>query len=381
MLLVALSALCLSASAQITITNGTFPSAGDTLRYAIDDAPQGIDVVPTAGVTNFTWDFTGLKPAQFSETTFKNASTGINVAKFPGADLVVVGQTGENYFNKTATNFESMGYAGADPAGLGLQVLAKYSPVLLERKAPLNFFDVQGPQTTNLTLPFSAKQLPDSLFQGLPVKPDSIRIRFKTDRFSIVDGWGNCKIPGGSYPVLRQKRTEYSETALDVKFPFIGWVDIATLIGGGGGGGGFGGFLGKDTTISYRFLSGTEKTEIAIATMSNDLSEVQTVRYKNNQTTTAAPDLEAPGGANIQAFPNPAVEWVRFDCTNLQPGDYTLKIFNVIGKTVWRESYSISGSRSIRIDLDSFKKGTYLYSLVDSKGNIIGTKRLVVLKP
>ena len=33
------------------------------------------------------------------------------------------------------------------------------------------------------------------------------------------------------------------------------------------------------------------------------------------------------------------------------------------------------------LDLKDFKKGTYLYSLSDMKGNILGTKRLMVVKP
>lgn len=81
------------------------------------------------------------------------------------------------------------------------------------------------------------------------------------------------------------------------------------------------------------------------------------------------------------AFPNPAVEWVRFDCKNLPESDYTLKIFNIVGKVVWKENYSISGNKSITVELEDFKKGTYLYSLVDKDGNVIGTRRLVVLKP
>jgi len=117
-----------------------------------------------------------------------------------------------------------------------------------------------------------------------------------------------------------------------------------------------------------------------VATMNNDLSQVQSVEFKDNA---IVADFEAyaPGAANIQAFPNPAVERVRFDCTNLPSEEYTLKIFNIIGKVVWKQNYMISGNRSMTLELEDFRKGTYLYSLVDSKGNIVGTKRLVVLKP
>lgn len=387
MLLVALSAFAITVStAQITITDNTFPSAGDTLRFAFDNDPQGIDVAPAAGVTNHLWDFSSLKAGQTGRTVYRNPAAGNNVAQYPGADMVVIGQ-GESYYNKTTTKFEFMGYAGSDPAGFGLSVIAKYAPALIERRAPLKYND-QAQQSSALSLPFPAAPilaiLPDSIVQGFTILPDSFRVRTQIDRTEKVDGWGNCKIPGATYPVLRQRRIEYTATRLDAyikPFPFLPgtWVDITDFVGNGVGGG-FGNFLGTDTTTTFRFLSGTEKVEIAIATMSNDLSQVLSVRFKQNDIT-AAPDLLAPGSANIQAYPNPAVEWVRFDCTNLASGDYTLKIFNVIGKTVWKEIYTINGNRSIRIDLDDFKKGTYLYSLSDVKGNIIGTKRLVVLKP
>jgi hypothetical protein len=164
---------------------------------------------------------------------------------------------------------------------------------------------------------------------------------------------------------------------LDVLVPFLGWVDLSTIIGGGGG---IGGFAGTDTTITYHFYSNTEKEDIAVATMSNDLSSIVSIRYKDlGITPTAEPTDDFAGG--IQAFPNPAVEWVRFDCTNLVPGEYTLKIFNIIGKCVWKKNYTLSGNASFKVDLDDFKKGTYIYSLVDKKGNAVGTKRLVVLKP
>ncbi len=293
--------------------------------------------------------------------------------------MVLANGGGETYFNVTNMRFDILGYAGADPAGLGVNVLARFSPAFTERESPMEFFDINQ-YTTNLSLPFSTAQLPDSLFSGLQFAPDSIRVRVNTNRTDVVDGWGTCLIPGGSYPVLRMKRTEYTTTNLDayIASPFpLGWLDVTSFIAGTGG---LGSFLGTDTTITYRFYSGTEKEEIAVATMSNDLSSIERIRFKNNETS-AFPDVLSPGSVSINAFPNPAVEWVRFDCTNLPQEEYTLKIFNIIGKVVWKESYQLAGNRSIRVELDNFKKGTYLYSLSDKKGKIIGTKRLVVLKP
>lgn len=385
MLLAVFSALCFGATAQITVTSATFPVAGDTLLYVIDDAPFNIDpATPPGG--NQLWDFSGLQISQDAETIYRAANTGQSAANFPGAELVVTGQTGETYYNVTNNKFEVMGYSGEDPANVGINnIVAKFQPVIVERRSPLNFFDINS-QSSALTLSFSTSQPPlDSIFGSLPVNIDSLRVRINTERFEVVDGWGNCKIPGGQYPVLRQKRTDYITTAMDVYvllLPGFGqWVDLSTLIGGGGGGGGFADFIGTDTTITYQFLSGTEKEEIAVATMSNDLSQVERVRFKNTGLSDADDVFDAPGSANIQAHPNPAVEFVNFNCSNLPRDNYTLKIYNIVGKVVWKGDYALNGNKVIYLELDNFNKGTYLYSLSDGKGNIIGTKRLVVLKP
>ncbi|MCC6411870.1 MAG: T9SS type A sorting domain-containing protein [Saprospiraceae bacterium] len=374
MLLAVFSALCIHATAQITITNATFPAAGDSLRSSIDLNPDVSSSPASPPGGDQTWDFNNLQADQPSLQVYAAASAGMYDMDFPGSDLVNIGLDGETYFNVTNTAFQVLGYAGGDPTGFGLNITARFQPPFDERRAPLNFFDITS-QTTNLILPFSTEQLPDSLFAGAPFIPDSIRVRINTQRLEVVDGWGNCKIPGGEYNVLRQKRTEYTNTSIDVKIPVLGWIDISQF-----GGGGLGGFIGTDTTVTYRFLSGTEKVEIAVATMSNDLSTVERIRYKDNMVVSSQ-DVDAPGTASIQAFPNPAIEWVRFDCANLPSDDYTLKIFNIVGKVVWKEDYQLSGNKSITLNLSEFKKGTYLYSLTDGKGNNIGTKRLVVLKP
>ncbi len=374
MLLAIFSALFFGASAQITVTSATFPTAGDTLHYALDTDPGGLTIATPPG-GNQTWNLLDLQADQTSEVVYAAASAGLHALDFPGSDLVVFGGNRETYYNKTNAQFTRLGYAGADANSFGLEVIARFSPGLVERKSPLNFFDIMA-QTSDLSLPFATDQIPDSLLGGIAFTPDSVRVRINTNRLEVVDGWGTCQIPGGNYNVLRVKRTEYRTTALDV-YLLLGWVDITNLLGSGSN---LGGFLGTDTTTTFRFYNNVEKEEVAVATMSNDLSTVERVQFKDNLTT---PTIEAdsPGAATIQAYPNPAVEFVRFNCANLPAGDYTLKIFNIIGKVVWKENYQLVGSKSIRVELDDFKKGTYLYSLVDSQGNIIGTKRLVILKP
>lgn len=382
MLLAVFSALCLSTSAQITVTSATFPVSGDTLRFAYDEGPVGVNNPATPPGGNQTWDFTGLSADQTNEFIYKPAGTGMHAADFPGADLLLEEAGGETYFNVTNTKMEVLGYAGADPAGFGLDVSTPFWPALIERRSPLNFLDAFNQQSM-VNINFPTDQPPfDTIFSGLPVNLDSLRVSVTTFRVGAVDAWGTCHIPGGQYPVLREKRTDYVNTAIQVYvalFPGFGtWVDLESFLPSGTGG--ISDFIGTDTTTTYRFYSGTEKEEIAVATMSNDLGSVERMRFKHN-VTSAAPEVPGTGSAGISAFPNPAIDFVRFDCINLPQDDYTLKIFNIIGKVVWKENYQLAGNRSFRVELDNFKKGTYLYSLTNKKGNVIGTKRLVVLKP
>lgn len=381
MLLSALfTAFRMLAFAQITVTSLTFPVAGDTLRYALDDAPPTTLNANSSPGGAQTWDFSGLIATETFQVAYRPASAGTYKNSFPGAEMVVIEGASETYFNATNMRFETMGFSGAFPGAFGANVLGRYNPFLIERRSPMNFFDINV-TGSDLSFAFSTDLLPDSLFMGFPA-PDSIRIRINTFRTDAVDGWGTCIIPpsGATYDVLREKRTEYSTTAIDiyVSNPFpLGWVDLSTFFPGGGG---FAGLIGTDTTINYVFLSNTEKEEIAVASYDASGAQLNTVQFKFAGTTSTHTG-GAPGKANIQAHPNPAVDWVRFDCTNLPSDSYTFKIFDIVGNVVWKETHFLSGDRSVRVDLDNFKKGTYLYSLEDKAGNTIATKRLVIIKP
>jgi len=88
--------------------------------------------------------------------------------------------------------------------------------------------------------------------------------------------------------------------------------------------------------------------------------------------------LEQP---NMFAYPNPAYLDVRIDFINLPTDDYTLNVYNIIGVKMHSQKERINGSKTIKLSVDDFRKGTYLYSLVNSKGKIVKTKRLMVIKP
>lgn len=366
-----LTSLWLNAFSQITVTNSTFPASGDTLRFSTQQGDNGL--VNTASGGNQVWDFTSLNSDSDSETDFGPASTGANFGLFPNSELVTIGQGGgaETYYNVTATRFETMGYTGPAPGGFNIPVATIFKPAIAERRAPLTYAGLPNQEKTNLTLTFDGAIIPDTLTMGISV--DSLRIKITFDRLDFVDAWGKMSIPGGTYDVLRERRFQTSDTKIEVKLPFIGWFAPPFAIPG----------AGLDTTVTYNFFSATEKEPIAVLTMDNADTEIQRVQFKRNKTTAVEPEIDLEfGRPTVQAWPNPAVDYTTFRCSNVEDGEYTLKIYNVIGDVVWQQKHQISGgTKTIRLDLASFKKGTYLYSLSDSKGQILSTKRLMIVKP
>ena len=368
--------LSIHLTGQITVTSASFPAIGDTLRTAVDGVPEGIEITGPGG--NQTWDFSSLQGVS-AERLVRPASEGANVDLFPNANIFFPvganGIGGESYASVNTSRYQLVGYVGPDPANLGIIARVPFSPPIVERRSPMNFFDVNNTDYSILVT-FPTDSLPGSITNDLPIVPDSVRLRVAASRTDVVDGWGTLTIPGGTYEVLREKRTEIRETLVEARVgigPFATWVDVTEFLGGG--------FLGTDTLTTYVFVNDQEKENIAVVTVTNDDDETPlTVTYKSNDVITNVQYVNT-GRADLFAYPNPAINNVRINFLNITPGNYTFRIFNILGKEVVNKEYQISGDRTVGIDIDTLQKGTYLYNLTDAKGKILKTKRLMVIRP
>lgn len=356
---------------QITVTNETFPQVGDTLFTRVDNLPEQISI--TAAGPGQNWDFSSLEAPFTQQMVIKEANVGMFFPAYPSADVLVELQgDAEGYFKISNKQIENMGFVGEDPIGLGINAIAKYEPRYIERRAPMNYQNSHTSES-NLSLPFSTDDLPSGIFDELPITPDSLRLRIAYDRTDEVDAWGTIQLPEGLYDVLREKRTEIRAIRLDAKLSILPWQDITELLPAEAQ-------FEPDTAITYYHFSNEAKEPVAILYTSNNGSNVSRVEYKAGDTATNVLDFDSarPG---IYAYPNPALEYVRFELANLKPGNYKLKLYNILGVEVWSKNYRIRNNITDRIDITSFRKGTYLYSLIDGSGKTIITKRLMVLRP
>ena len=369
--------LCVSlfiplSTAQIRISGQTLPILGDTLYLGLDNLPEGMTLGTTGGPQ--TWDFTTLQAPFSKPQVFRLAQVGRMARIFEDAMLVTdlpVGN-GEAYYRRTKTSLNVVGTYGEDFLGIDLPLVLKYRPALPIRRAPLQY---QRPNLdqTEASVTFAADDVGPSYLDELPISSDSFRVRLSLNRQELVDAYGTVQLPSGKFPVLRLRRVDNYNIRLDAKLPFVDWKDVTDLLPENE-------YLGERVDLSYHFLSEDQKTPIAIVEADAQTEAIQRVFFlqPKEKAANSSQFFTSPG---LYAYPNPAILEVRFDFKNLNPDFYEIRMFNILGVEVWSESFWEPGNRTVKVDLNPFSKGTYLYSIVDSEGKTLSTKRLVIVRP
>jgi len=354
--------------AQITITNASFPVAGDSLKIANDLNPANIVLNPPGGPYN--WDYSSLNPTTRSVESVQPAANGAHFATFPNAELVSINGVGaETYFDVSATTFAVLGVSGGNLGGGGLPFATDliFTPPLVQLHAPLSFPNVFT-GTSSFNVAIAVADLPGGILDSLGVPTglfDSIRIKLTIERNDFVDAYGTMTIPGGNYNVLRVKRTDNSNTRLEIHIPFLGWQDVTDLLGAGG--------FGTDTTLTYNFLTNTAKEPIAVLTMDSTGTVVQQVDYKDNGIANAVEPVLNDGPA-LTVSPNPVSNSTTFSLKNIEPGQYTIRLSDMSGNTVMTRKLT---SVSELVSLQFLNSGIYVYQLTDGNGKVVATGKLM----
>ena len=362
-------------SAQISLeSTDYFPVAGDSLltRFSIDT--DGFSISPAGG--DQTWDFSNVGSGTPRTRIIESIDAAPNPEAFPSADLYIAQQGGGNgFYQSTSEAFSLIGFDGQDPIGQGIEVETPFSPPYVERWGTLNFFDLHNLNSA-LTVTTATDDIPGNIFDGLPVTPDSIRVRVQISRIDLVDAWGSVTIPGGTFDVLREKRTETRDVRLDVKVGIFPWADITDTaiellpIDQ----------LGVDTTVNYYFWSNQAKEPIVIISANADETVINSIEYKFIDVISSVPSI-AKAQPDLLVYPNPAVAKAQFKFSNMPAGTYKLDIYNMIGQAVISKEYYINDYRSESIDLSSLHKGIYVYRLSDQNGKYMMTNRLFITAP
>lgn len=383
--------LLLDLQAQVTITSSVFASVGNDLKTRNATNMGGTSIGP--GATNANWDYSAMVGGPLETSTIQAASSGTAGALFPDADIILPQGIvdGENYIKVSSNKAEAIGLSG-DPLGLGFDIVIRFSDPKSVLETPLTY-----PNTYTDYAAFSVaidvddyptlRNLVDSLVPpttGATV--DSIRITYNDTTVNEVDGWGSLKIPAyglanDTYNVIRVKQTTHSSIVVEVKGRFFNipfdWTDPAqaplnTPLP----------FAGPQTTVLYQFLNDSEKEPILILNANDpaDPTRITSAVFKSelNTRTFAAPVPQEP---TVKAFPNPVITDLNLELDNFEPGRYEVRIYNILGREILREQHQVSGATRFSVNVSALRQGTYLYSIVDSKGQVIKTRRIMVARP
>jgi len=84
----------------------------------------------------------------------------------------------------------------------------------------------------------------------------------------------------------------------------------------------------------------------------------------------------------VYVFPNPTFGALKAKFSKAKAGRYTFKISNIIGKLIWQTDMElVRAGQQFNIELPGLSKGVYLYKVVDPAGNVIQSRRLIIVDP
>ncbi|MCW5898444.1 MAG: T9SS type A sorting domain-containing protein [Flavobacteriales bacterium] len=340
-----------------------FPVIGDTLYYAFGNQPNAINAVLTPPGGGQVWDLSGLQADSTWQAIYHDPATGMGAADFPGAALMLApadampGQ--EDYLSVSGTQVSHMGSHGSDPIQLGSSWTVHWNPPIPESWAPVNFFDIQQSSCSSITH-FLPDEMPPGWTDQYPTV-DSMRVRGMVTTLSTVDAWGTTTIPGGSYAVLRVKRTRYTTNWLDAKVNPIGWIDVTDMAIAQFG---MGAVLTTDTNRTFHFINDQSKETIAIVTYYEDVlgnppPYVLNVQYKVADFATATGSASATAD-RVRVYPNPATDRIQIQAPCLGHGMVELFVVDALGRQVMhRRGATGADGFPLELDITSLEAGMY----------------------
>lgn len=378
------------ANAQITVTNAVFPQAGESFKIMIADNPANILITASGG--NQTWDLTniGLIGVDASFTA-GDAAMGSAAADFPTADIIIPefgGIEGDGYVKVDANEMSTVGVVGT-LVGFVDNYPVRFNPAQIEIQTPLTatssfassygFQEVIDPHADpGSTIDSLITEIEQTL--GGLITIDSVRVTFTSSRQSDVDAWGTLDLPNGSFNVLRLKSTDETDTQIAAKVSTFGipnptWqspadlgFDVSTFP-----------FLGADTTISYDFWNDVEKMPILSMNANASNTAASFAAYYGDFPTNT--EAIRSNETRVRTYPNPAFDKLNIELSNFENNNYTIKMYNIIGKQIWEKSYAVQDERTIKLDVSKLRKGTYLYTIFDENGRRVTTRRFIIIKP
>ena len=314
--------LGISANGQQLICGNSVSVNGQEYFYKIDGLPDQYDL-GFKGDDNL-WLFTSLKGPRSLKYETLSAKQGRFTNHFPDAELVVRSPDGkETYLQEFNGSWKQVGYARLEVNSI--------EPLVVAFNQPLNSCT---PQDINLTTRY-ATTISGSLIGNLTFD-------------DVKDASGVLYLPDGIFDVTRTTRK------------------MTRVFNGV-----------AQESFEYYFEDNATGTIVMLITMNQDNS-IDKIRYLTNED-----EYAIRGVSNTREFllyPNTGYGEVRLEFTNFSPGTYSLVVYDIVGRELWRKQFEIISDVTVKEDLSFLPRGTYPYTIIDENQNRILTRRLAIIK-
>ncbi len=98
-------------------------------------------------------------------------------------------------------------------------------------------------------------------------------------------------------------------------------------------------------------------------------------QVKSQNRTPGFPDPEPV--ATVRFYPNPASSYITFDLLKNYGKNYSIQVFNFLGKKVYE--FSAEDQKTV-VNLTDFFRGIYIFQLKDPNGKIVESNKFQVNK-
>jgi hypothetical protein len=354
----------LPSQAQLEFNNSIFPVAGDSLNYQKD--VLNISDVFTPG-ENLTWDYRFLQTPLFEEQRYtpsafyKLSSQSGKTFTYPIAGM-------EYIFVSDRNGLEEIGFLlQSNPSGRKVPV---YYDKPLSWDASTLSYQQRKVLKSDFSYTLKRSDLPEEVAQDIPSSIDDFLVKGSKTSVRDCDAWGSLMLPGETLKVNRVRvsttvklRIYHAKTGKLI--PYFDDDMIRKII------------PMKAKFRTYEFYS-KDYPFITAQIEVTDKNILSNIKFQSRKTSSRR--INTTSGKNdFTLYPNPTYNIAKIFINNRSKGNYSLAVYNIIGKKLWERNITVDGETIIKENFAFLPKGTYLISLLDENGNILRTTRLIIV--
>ena len=336
-------------------------NGGASLIYTVDYLDSSL--VKNNG-SHITWDLSEeespiVKEVKILKTKIPSITYQENYEVQNGQDIVI--------YQKNSSRLNEIGFVLKTKYNPNRIVLYKKPIVFSEKKL---FYGARFSDSTSFEIILEREELPIEITDNLPLKVKEIKLFGLIKRQYHYDADGRFEFKDKSVSALRLRIDESIELNLyDHKsggeIPVYNKNYLKKIYRN----------VGKRTY--YYFFSNTSRFYFAKVSCSKS-NKSYVIEYQSNKKGDEVLLLKKYKKVFL-IYPNPTYDYAKIIFSNYKPGDYELEIYSIIGKKIWGKSIKLDENTLMKYNFSFLRKGAYLMALKDKYGNIIATRKLIII--